>query len=89
VHDMLEDACLRLAPRLLIDGRPRRKIVRQIPPLTARSHHVRQSVERVWRRILALESILAHQTQVRERELPFCICEVAGTCRSRCVHTLT
>src|SRR5262249_58181384 len=87
--DLTEDARLKPTARLLIDGRPSGKIVRQVPPLAACPHHVTQSVEQVTQRILALRRILAHQTQVREQELPFRVSDVTGIRLPCRVHALT
>jgi hypothetical protein len=74
---------------LLINRGPRRKIMRQKSPLTARPDDIPYCIKKVAQRIFTLRSILAHQAQVREKELPFGIRDVAWIRLPCRVHAVT
>jgi hypothetical protein len=71
VTELLEDARLKSRASLSIDGRPKRKIARQIPQLAASPHDRTQGVEEISQTILPRGSILAHPTRVRAQGFQF------------------
>ena len=58
---------------LLVHGRPRREVMRQISPLTSRFNHIANSVEQLTQTVISLRSVLTHQREIRYKELPFTI----------------
>ena len=71
VDHFLEYSRLYPPLRLLVDGRPRRKVVGHVAPRRACSHYPPQSVEDLAQVVLALGCILSHESQVRSHEVPF------------------
>ena len=89
MRDLLEDAGLHPAPGWLVDCGPRRKIVWQESPLTARPDHVTNCAQQIAQRMFALWNILANQGQVQEKELPRGIRDVAWIRLPCRVHATT
>jgi hypothetical protein len=54
------------ATRLLRDGRPRRKIMRQQSPLAARLHHVLQRIEQFPQGVLVLGNVFVYQHRIQQ-----------------------
>src|SRR4051812_21622025 len=69
--DLFENSRLDPTPSLLINNRPRWKVVWQKAPLATRLHEVTQSIEELAQRIIPLGRIFPHQRQVGEKKPPF------------------
>ncbi len=61
------------ALRLLVDGRPRRQVVRHETPRRARLHDVTQPVEHLAQLVVALGRILPQQREIGRHQRPFFI----------------
>ena len=70
LHHDLETTRIDPSPHLLIDRLPRRQIVGQKAPLTARLGNVTKCVEYIAKRIIPLRSVLATQRQIRGYKRP-------------------
>src|SRR5688572_6494290 len=62
--------------RLIVDCFPRRKVGGDHSPGTARPNHPTQRIEEFSQRVISLRSVLPHQGQIRQAELPFFVTNV-------------
>ena len=80
VH-LLEDPVLAPASKIVINGSPRRKIVRKHPPGTATSQDVEDRIDNLPQPILAGLAVTLRDRDQRGNELPLGLTEVTGvTC---------
>src|SRR5215204_6389439 len=63
--------------RLLVNGFPRREVVREHPPGGSGAHDPPQGVEDLTQIVGALRGVLADQCQVRGHESPFLVAHVS------------
>ncbi len=89
VRNVLENTRMQPAASLLINGSPRRKIMWQKSPLTASLDDIAYCVEQIAKSVRPLRCILAHESQIREQELPFTIRDVAWIRLPCRVHAVT
>ena len=83
VH-LLEDPILAPAPKIVIHGSPRRKIVGKHPPGTPTSQDVEDRIDNLPQPILAGPAVTLRDRDQRGNELPLGLTEVTGvTCWSR------
>src|SRR5215210_108225 len=74
--------------RLLLDCIPRRQIIGQHPPGSPGAHKVTQRIKHLPQRMLALRSVLLHQTQIWSHKFPFLIADITRIWLSKsfCTH---
>src|SRR3712207_5116053 len=77
VDHLLEYASLQPPPRLLIDGFPRRQVVRHIAPGRAGAHDPPQSIEHLAQVVVALWSVFSNERQLRVNKRPLFVGNVA------------
>jgi hypothetical protein len=78
MDDSLKAARLHPAPRLLVDGGPRREVARQVAPGRSGVGQVAQRVEDRAQIMLALQGIKGQQAQVGRDKRPFVVAHITG-----------
>lgn len=83
-----EDVGVDPAPGLLVDGLPRRQVVRHAAPLQARAGDEAQPVEALAQRMVTLRRVLAHERQVGREKGPLLIGDIGWVRGAGCrIHT--
>src|SRR5215217_5869666 len=82
VDHLLEYAGLQPPPRLLVDGFPRRQVVRHVAPGGAGVHDPPQSIEHLAQIVVALWGVFSNERQVGDNKRPLFVGNVAWVCFS-------
>ena len=75
---LLEDPVLAPAPKIVINGSPRWKIVRKHPPGTAASQNVEDRIDNLRQPIFACPTVTLRDRDQRGNELPLGLTKVTG-----------
>ena len=75
---LLEHSCLEPSLRLLVDGFPRRQVVRHVSPRRAGAYDPPQPVQDLAKIVLALGGVLSDECELRGHEHPLLVRNVTG-----------
>jgi hypothetical protein len=78
MHHGLKHVGAHPAPRLLIDGFPRRQVIRHHAPWRARPRDPAQAIEDVAQRMVPLRRVLGHEGQIGGDKGPFIVIDITG-----------